>query len=80
MSTRITVRHLAVIKNFLSAKKNYDEPDVKQTFEEINLLVAQQIKIVSGCIKVLENIRDEEEAKKGREKINSVIETLQQLI
>ncbi|MFB8791375.1 MAG: hypothetical protein U7123_21700 [Potamolinea sp.] len=64
----------------MNTKKNYDEPDVKQTFEEINLLVAQQIKIVSGCIKVLENIRDEEEAKKGQEKINSVIEKLQQLI
>lgn len=80
MSTRITVRNLVEIKGFLKNQRNYDEPDVQQTFEGLNFIVIQQMKIVSGCIKVLENIRDEEEAEKCQDKINSVIETLQQLI
>lgn len=80
MNTKITARHLAVIKSFLNNQRNYDEPDVKQTFEDMSGILAKQIKIVRGCIKALENIRDEEDAKKNQEKIHSVIETLQQLI
>jgi len=80
MSTRITVRHLAVIKNFLSTKKNYDEPEVQQTFDAMNVLLEQHLQVVRGCINTLEGMKHDAEIKKGQKEINSVIEKLQQLI
>lgn len=80
MSTRITVRNLAVIKSFLNNKINSDEPEVQQTFDAMNLLLEQHLQVVRGCINTLEGMKYDAEITKGHNEINSVIEKLQQLI
>ncbi len=80
MSTRITIRNLAVIRNFLNNKRNSDEPEVQQTFDAMNLLLQQHLQVVRGCINTLEEMKHDAEIKKGQKEINSVIEQLQQLI
>lgn len=80
MSTRITVRNLAVIKSFLNNKRNSDEPEVQQTFDAMNLLLEQHLQVVRGCINTLEEMKHDAEIKKGQKEIHSVIEKLQQLI
>lgn len=80
MSTKKTIYYLAVIKSFLNNKINSEEAEVQQTFDDMNLLLKQHLQIVRGCINTLERMKNDAEVQIGQEKINSVIEKLQQLI
>jgi hypothetical protein len=79
MSSLTARRKLFVIRRLLSKNRTYDDQEIQQTFDAINLTLDQHIQLVMDCITTLEAIRDEE-AERGREQINCMIEKLHTLI
>jgi hypothetical protein len=80
MSSLTARRKLFLIRRLLSKNRTYEDREIQQSFDAINLTLDQHVQLVMECINTLEAIRDEEEAQRGREQINSMIEKLHTLI
>lgn len=79
MSSLTARRKLFLIRRLLSKNRTYEDREIQQSFDAINLTLDQHVQLVMECINTLEAIRDEE-AQRGREQINSMIEKLHTLI
>jgi hypothetical protein len=80
MSSLTARRKLFLIRRLLSKNRTYEDREIQQSFDAINLTLDQHVQLVMECINTLEAIRDEKEAQRGREQINSMIEKLHTLI
>ncbi len=80
MSSLTARRKLFLIRRLLSKNRTYEDREIQQSFDAINLTLDQHVQLVMECINTLEAIRDEEEAQRGREQINSMLEKLHTLI
>jgi hypothetical protein len=80
MSSLTARRKLFLIRRLLSKNRSYEDREIQQSFDAINLTLDQHVQLVMECINTLEAIRDKEEVQRGREQISSMIEKLHTLI
>jgi hypothetical protein len=80
MSSLTARRKLFLIRRLLSKNRTYEDREIQQSFDAINLTLDQHVQLVMECINTLEAIRDKEEVQRGREQISSMIEKLHTLI
>jgi hypothetical protein len=80
MSSLTARRKLFLIRRLLSKNRTYEDREIQQSFDAINLTLDQHVQLVMECINTLEAIRDKEEVPRGREQISSMIEKLHTLI